>query len=77
MITEGFVFNGAKVYICSRNKQTIQGTADTLTKKGSSIYDSAYIGPGVCIAIQADLSTYDGCVNLATELASKEDRILA
>jgi len=76
MITEGFVFNGARVYICSRKKQTIQGTADILTKKGMSLQDSTYVGPGVCLAIQADLSTYDGCVNLAKDLASKEDRIL-
>ena len=34
MITEGFVLNGAKVYICSRKKETIQGTADALTKRG-------------------------------------------
>jgi NADP-dependent 3-hydroxy acid dehydrogenase YdfG len=34
MITEGFVRNGAKVYICSRKKETIQSTADALTKRG-------------------------------------------
>jgi len=34
MITEGFVANGAKVYICSRKKETIQKTADALTKRG-------------------------------------------
>jgi len=34
MITEGFVANGAKVYICSRKKETIQKTADALTKSG-------------------------------------------
>ena len=71
------MFNGAKVYICSRKKQTIQGTADILTKKGTSLHESAYVGPGVCIAIQTDLSTYDGCVNFAKELESNEDRILA
>jgi hypothetical protein len=36
MITEGFVMNGAKVYICSRKKETIQATADALTKRGTS-----------------------------------------
>jgi hypothetical protein len=35
MITEGFVANGAKVYICSRKKETIQKTADALTKRGT------------------------------------------
>ena len=36
MITEGFVSNGAKVYICSRKKETIQKTADALTKRGAA-----------------------------------------
>ena len=30
------------------------------------------VGPGVCIAIQADLSSYEGCVKLAKNLESKE-----
>lgn len=34
MITEGFVLNGAKVYISSRKKETIQATADALTRAG-------------------------------------------
>ena len=33
------------------------------------------VGPGVCIAIQADLSSYEGCVGLVKELESWEDRI--
>ena len=33
------------------------------------------IGPGVCIAFQADLSTYEGCIQIAKELASREKRI--
>ena len=32
------------------------------------------VGPGVCIAIQADLSSYEGCVALAKELSSREKR---
>jgi len=76
MITEGFVLNGAKVYISSRKKETIQSTADVLTKTGFlEVAIELMIGPGVCIAIQADLSSYEGCVSLAKELASKEDRI--
>lgn len=38
MITEGFVQNGAKVYICSRKKKTIQATADAFTKKGIKMH---------------------------------------
>ena len=33
------------------------------------------LGPGVCIAIQADLSSYEGCVGLARDMASREKRI--
>ena len=35
------------------------------------------IGPGVCIAIQADLSSFEGCVGLANELSSREKRRLS
>ena len=74
MITEGFVANGAKVYICSRKKEAIQATADALTKRGTNHKRDTGLtgGPGVCIAIQADLSTYEGCVGLAKELESRE-----
>jgi len=65
MITEGFVANGAKVYICSRKKGTIQKAADALTKRG----------PGECIAFSADLSTYEGCVNVAKEMSSREKHL--
>ncbi|GMF25122.1 unnamed protein product [Phytophthora lilii] len=41
MIADGFVQNGAKVYIASRNLEACQATADELNAKG----------PGVCIAV--------------------------
>jgi NAD(P)-dependent dehydrogenase (short-subunit alcohol dehydrogenase family) len=72
MITEGFVANGAKVYICSRKKETIQSTADALTKRGTLPTNPLRLGPGTCIAIQADLSSYEGCVGLAQDLTSRE-----
>ena len=77
MITEGFVLNGAKVYICSRKKETIQATADALTKRGmlSQGDEGLTLGSGGCIAIQADLGSYEGCVGLAKEIASREKRI--
>lgn len=76
MITEGFVANGAKVYICSRKKETIQKAADALTKRGtiSASEKELRVGPGECIAFSADLSTYEGCVNVAQELSSREKR---
>jgi NAD(P)-dependent dehydrogenase (short-subunit alcohol dehydrogenase family) len=76
MITEGFVLNGAKVYICSRKKETIQKTADALTKRGISLKRKGLmVGPGVCIAFQADLSTFEGCVQLAKDMETNEKRI--
>ena len=30
------------------------------------------VGPGICIAIQADLSSDEGCVKLAKDLESRE-----
>ncbi|WVO13609.1 hypothetical protein L204_101230 [Cryptococcus depauperatus] len=62
MISQGFVINGAKVYISSRDAQSCQETAKRLTA----------MGPGKCIAIQADLSKYEECVRLAKEIEQRE-----
>ena len=72
MIAEGFVANAAKVYICSRKFEAIQATADALTRQGIPRGRCIMAGPGVCIAIQAELSSYEGCVKLVTDLESKE-----
>lgn len=42
MIADGFVQNGAKVYIASRNLEACQATAKELNAKG----------PGCCIAVR-------------------------
>ncbi|WVQ80567.1 hypothetical protein IAT38_002672 [Cryptococcus sp. DSM 104549] len=62
MIAEGYVTNGAKVYIASRTQEAVEKTAERLTK----------LGPGKCIALVADLSKYDDCVKLAEELTRRE-----
>ncbi|WWD18324.1 hypothetical protein CI109_102774 [Kwoniella shandongensis] len=62
MIATGYVKNGAKVYISSRDSKACEATASRLTKEG----------PGECIAIPADLSKYEECVRLANELEKRE-----
>ena len=61
-ISAGFVKNGAKVYICSRDKAACERTAAALTKAG----------PGTCCALAEDLSTVEGCERVATRLAAME-----
>ncbi|KAK1925309.1 hypothetical protein DB88DRAFT_483491 [Papiliotrema laurentii] len=62
MIAAGYVTNGAKVYISSRDARACEETAKRLTAAG----------PGQCHAIPGDLSKYDECVRLARELEKRE-----
>ncbi|KAK8858434.1 hypothetical protein IAR55_002661 [Kwoniella newhampshirensis] len=62
MIATGYVKNGARVYISSRDVKACESTAQRLTKEG----------PGECIAMPADLSKYEECVRLAGELEKRE-----
>ena len=43
MMAQGFVQNGAKVYIASRDAKTCQQVADELTQ----------LGPGKCVAVSS------------------------
>jgi NAD(P)-dependent dehydrogenase (short-subunit alcohol dehydrogenase family) len=61
MIAEGFVGQGAKVYVSSRKAEACEETAEAL-------------GPN-CIALPADISTVAGCKALAAELAARESRL--
>jgi NAD(P)-dependent dehydrogenase (short-subunit alcohol dehydrogenase family) len=63
MIAEGLAGAGAKTYISSRKKDVIEEVAKELSKNGE------------CIAIQADLSTEEGCIALAEELKSRETQL--
>ncbi|KAF2972500.1 hypothetical protein GQX73_g1049 [Xylaria multiplex] len=65
MISEGFVANGAKVYIASRDAQACAATATALTARG----------PGSCVALPADLLQLDECKRLASELRAREPRL--
>ena len=60
MIARGYLEAGAKVYISSRKKVVCDETASKLSEIGE------------CISIPADISTTDGCKQLAGELASRE-----
>ena len=60
MITQGFVENGARVYISSRKLEDLKKTADEF---GSL---------GVCEYVQADLATKEGRQGLIDAIAEKE-----
>jgi len=63
MIAEGFVANGVKTYISSRNVEVCDATAARLAEQGE------------CISIPADLSTGDGIAALAGEIKSRESQL--
>ncbi len=63
MIARGFVENGVKTYICSRDLAEASETAEVLSKAGT------------CIALQADLSTLDAIETFVAEISSREERI--
>eukprot|EP00026_Physarum_polycephalum_P006488 Phypoly_transcript_06532.p1 GENE.Phypoly_transcript_06532~~Phypoly_transcript_06532.p1 ORF type:complete len:267 (+),score=51.27 Phypoly_transcript_06532:956-1756(+) len=65
-IAQGFVANGAHVFIVSRNFETCKKTAEELTRAG----------PGKCTALKGDdLSTRDACVSVAKELAQHTQKL--
>ncbi|MBN8812898.1 MULTISPECIES: SDR family NAD(P)-dependent oxidoreductase [unclassified Sphingomonas] len=61
MIAEGYVAQGAKVYVSSRKAEACEETA-------------AALGPN-CIALPMDVSTVAGCKALAAALAEREERL--
>ncbi len=63
MIAQGLVEAGAKTYISSRKIDVIEKEAAALSKSGT------------CIAVQADLSTEEGCNALAAEIGKREDQL--
>jgi NAD(P)-dependent dehydrogenase (short-subunit alcohol dehydrogenase family) len=60
-IAQGFIGQGAKVYISSRKADACHATAEEL-------------GPN-CIALPQDVSTVEGCRALAAQLAERETRL--
>jgi NAD(P)-dependent dehydrogenase (short-subunit alcohol dehydrogenase family) len=63
MIAQGFVEAGATVYISSRKADACAEVAGELSKLGT------------CIGLPADLSTEEGCRELAAELSSLVDHL--
>ncbi|KAK2044967.1 short chain dehydrogenase/reductase family [Colletotrichum somersetense] len=61
MISEGYVANGATVYVSSRDAAACEAAATALTA----------MGPGRAHAIPADLQKLDDCRRLVDELASR------
>ncbi|KAL1849439.1 hypothetical protein Daus18300_013263 [Diaporthe australafricana] len=65
MISEGFVANGAKVYISSRDGKACDQAAEELTALGKPSGGSA-------ASLPADLQSLDACTALAAELTKRE-----
>lgn len=61
MIAQGYVENGAKVYISSRKADVCDATAEELSKLGE------------CISIPADLATNEGRKHVIDELSKREE----
>lgn len=64
MIAEGFIAQGAKVYISSRKAQACDETAAELSAGG-----------GQCLSLPQDVSTVEGCKALAAAYSAKEPRL--
>ncbi|MCZ6657262.1 MAG: SDR family oxidoreductase [Gammaproteobacteria bacterium] len=63
MIAQGFVENGARVYITSRKADQCNATAEELTALGH------------CVAIPADLSTNEGRASFISKFLDAEDHL--
>ncbi|RKU46602.1 hypothetical protein DL546_006364 [Coniochaeta pulveracea] len=70
MISTGFVTNGAKVYISSRNATDCDTAARELNELASKTKSG-----GSAISIPADLSKLEECQRLASEISSKEPKL--
>ncbi len=64
MIAEGFIQQGAKVYISARKAGPCDETAAALSANG-----------GECISIPIDVSTLEGANRLAAEIAKREPKL--
>ncbi|PCH40463.1 NAD(P)-binding protein [Wolfiporia cocos MD-104 SS10] len=65
MIAEGFVANGAKVYISSRSVEDCNATARELGGRG----------PGTCISLPADMQKLQEVERLVKELSTRENAL--
>ena len=63
MIASGFLRQGAKVYITARKAEACEATARELSALGT------------CVALPLDVSTVEGCRELAAEIAQRESAL--
>jgi NAD(P)-dependent dehydrogenase (short-subunit alcohol dehydrogenase family) len=63
MVARGYVEAGAKVYITSRTREVCDAVAEELSEIGE------------CISIPVDLSSVDGCQQLANEISLREEKL--
>ncbi|MGH9296706.1 MAG: glucose 1-dehydrogenase [Acidimicrobiales bacterium] len=63
MIASGFVDAGAKVYISSRKKDVCDAVASELSARGE------------CVSLPVDLSSEEGCAELASAISQREDKL--
>lgn len=63
MISEGFITNGAKVYISSRDAAACEQACEELNA----------LGKGQAFAIAADFYKHEDCTRLAEELGRREE----
>src|SRR5215469_9416994 len=63
MIAEGFLMQGARVYITARKAAQCDAAAKELAKIGQ------------CVSLPHDLSTVEGCHALTAELTAREPKL--
>ncbi len=64
MIAEGFIAQGARVYISARKAEQCDATAQELSVGGAS-----------CVSLPGDVSTVEGCQALAAAFGEKEEHL--
>jgi len=69
-IAEGFVTNGAKVYICSRKKEACDKLAQSLNEIGKKKGNG-----GSCISLPGDLSEMTGLMKVVNDFKAKETQL--
>jgi len=67
MISRGFVLNGARVYIASRDAAACDAAAAELNALGR--------GGGAAVSLPADLQSLEACRALAAQLTEKEEKL--
>jgi len=65
MAAQGFVQNGARVFIASRKESELKSTSSRLSK----------LGPGTCEYVVADLKDKAGCDHLVAEIKKRTNRL--